>query len=49
MQKYGKFIEELVEVINDLSITYSICSTPVFVWYLCLIQYKKNCFFKKNL
>ena len=49
-KKYSKFIEELVEFINDLSITCSICSTQVFDWYLCRIQYKKNCFFfKKSL
>ena len=47
-KKYSKFIEELVEFINDLSITCSICSTLVFDWYLCLIQYKKNCFFFKK-
>ena len=33
-EKYSKFIEELVEFINDLSITCSICSTQVFDWYL---------------
>ena len=49
-KKYSKFIEELVEFISDLSITCSICSTHVFDWYLCRIQYKKNCFFfKKSL
>ena len=47
-KKYSKFIEELVEFINDLSITCSICSTQVFGWYLCCIQYKKNCFFFKK-
>ena len=47
-KKYSKFIEELVEFINDLSITCSICSTQVFDWYLCRIQYKKNCFFTKK-
>ena len=40
MQKIG--------FINDLSITYWICSTQVFDWYLCRIQYKKNCFFTKK-
>ena len=25
----------------------STCSTQVFDWYLCLIQYKKNCFLFK--
>ena len=44
-KKCSRFIEELVEFINDLSITCSICSTQVFDWYLCRIQYKKNCFF----
>ena len=49
-KKYSKFIKELVEFINDLSITCSICSTEVFGWYLCCIKYKKNCFFfKKSL
>ena len=47
-KKYNKFIEELVGFFNDLSITYSICSTQVFEWYLCRIQYKKNCFFTKK-
>ena len=47
-KKYSKFIEELVEVINDLSITCAICSTQVFDWYLCRTQYKKNCFFLKK-
>ena len=47
-KKYSKFIEELVEFINDLSITCSVCSALVFDWYLCLIQYKKNCFFLKK-
>ena len=46
-KKY-KFIEELVGFINDLSITCWICSTQVFDWYLCRIQYKKNCFFTKK-
>ena len=50
MQKYSKFIKELLEFVNDLSITYSICYAQVFDWYLCRIQYKKNCFFfKKSL
>ena len=49
-KKRSRFIEELVEFINDLSIACSICSTQVFDWYLCRIQYKKNCFFfKKSL
>ena len=49
-KKYSKFIEKLVEFINDLSINCSICSTLVFDWHLCLIQYKKNSFlFKKSL
>ena len=48
MQKHNKFIEELVGFINDLSITCWICSTQVFDWYLCRIQYKKNCFFTKK-
>ena len=49
-KKYSKFKEELVEFINDLSITCSICSTQVFDWYLCRIQYNKNCLlFKKSL
>ena len=49
-KKYSKFIEELVEFINDLSITCSRCSTQNFDWYLCRIQYKTNCFFfKKSL
>ena len=47
-KKYSKFIEELVEVINDLSITCAICSTQVFDWYLCRTQYKKNRFFLKK-
>ena len=43
-------MEELVEFLNDLSITCSICSTQVFDWHLCRIQYKKDCFFfKKSL
>ena len=43
-------MEELVEFINDLSTTCSICSTQVFDWYLCRIKYKKNgFFFKKSL
>ena len=48
MQKYSKFINELVEFINDLSITCLICSIQVFDWYLCRMQYKKNCFFFKQ-
>ena len=47
-KKYSKFVEEVVEFINDLSNTCLICSTQVFLWYLCRIQYKKNCFFSKN-
>ena len=47
-KKYNKFIEELVGIINDLSITCWICATQVFDWYLCRIQYKKNCFFTKK-
>ena len=46
-KKY-EFIEELVGFTNDLSITCWICSTQVFDWYLCRIQYKKNCFFTKK-
>ena len=38
----------MVEFINDLSIICSICSTQVFDWYLCRIQYKENCFFFKR-
>ena len=34
-KNYSKFMKELVEFINDLSITCSICSTEVFDWYLC--------------
>ena len=50
MQKYSKFIKELLKFINDLSTTCSICSTQVFDWYLCRIQYKKNSFFfRKSL
>ena len=49
-KEYSKFIEKLVEFVNDLSITCSIRSTQVFDWYLNRIQYKKNClFFKKSL
>ena len=48
MQKY-KFTEELVGFINDLSINCWICSSQVFGWYLCRIQYKKNCFFTKKI
>ena len=47
-KKYNKFIEELVEFINDLSITCWKCSTQVFAWYLCGIQHNKNCFFTKK-
>ena len=47
-KKYSKFIKELVEFINDSSITCSICSTQVFDCYLCRIQYKKNCLFFKT-
>ena len=46
-KKY-KLIEELVGFINDLSVTCWICSTQVFEWYLCRIQYNKNCFFTKK-
>ena len=48
-KKYSKFIEEVVEFINDLSSTCLICSKQVFLWYLCRIQYKKNCFFFKKI
>ena len=34
-KKYSKFIKELVEFINDLSINCSICSTQVFDLHLC--------------
>ena len=41
---------QLAEFVNDLSFTCSICSTQVFDWYLCRIQYKKIFFFfKKHL
>ena len=33
-KKYSKFIAKLVEFINDLSITCSICSAQVFDWYV---------------
>ena len=46
-KKY-KFIDKLVGFINDWSITCWICSTQVFDWFLCRIQYKKNCFFTKK-
>ena len=46
-KKY-KFVEELAGLINDLSITCWICPTQVFDWYLCRIQYKKDCFFTKK-
>ena len=47
-RKKYRFIEELVGFINDLSITCWICSTQVFDWYLCHIQYKKKFLFTKN-
>ena len=47
-KKYSKFIKEFEQFINDLSITWSVCSTRVFDCYLCGIQYKKNCFFLKK-
>ena len=47
-RKKYRFIEELVGFINDLSITCRICSTQVFDWYLCHIQYKKKFLFTKK-
>ena len=48
-RKYSKFIKEFVEFINDLSITYSICSTQVFDWYVSYIVKEKLFLFKKIL
>ena len=47
-KKKCKFIKELAEFIYVLYITCSIYSTKVFGWYLCRIQYQKNCFFLKK-
>ena len=45
-KKYSKFIEELVEFINDLSI--NMFYTSFWLVSVCRIQYKKNCFFFKE-
>ena len=48
-KKYSKSIEELVEFINDLSISCSICSTQVFDWICVVSSIRKLVSYLKNL
>ena len=50
MQKYSKLIKELVEFINDLSITCSRCSTQLLTGICFVFSIRKIIsFFQKSL